>query len=83
MNMIIALLSLLPVAAAQLLFVERLSKEIIRDESGVGVRRELRSVSENGNGALVALASGRRKVFWCDCGASQPESLCARGQLDA
>ena len=35
--------------------------------------------SENGYAALVAPISGWRKVFWCDREASQPESLCARG----
>ena len=35
--------------------------------------------SENGYAASVAPTSGRRKVFWCDREASQPESLCARG----
>ncbi len=35
--------------------------------------------SENGYTAMVALIPGRRKVFWCDREASQPESLCARG----
>jgi hypothetical protein len=48
---------------------------MISDESGVVVRRG----TENDNAALVALESGRRKVFWCDREASQPESLCARG----
>jgi S1-C subfamily serine protease len=38
------------------------------------------SVSKNGSNAPVAPLSGRRKVFWCDREASQPESLCVRGR---
>jgi hypothetical protein len=51
----------------------------LRDGSGVSVRRNRASVSEDGNTASVALKSGRRKVFWCDREASQPKSLYASG----
>jgi hypothetical protein len=37
--------------------------------------------SENGYAASVAPISGRRKVFWCDREASQPESLWAGGSV--
>ena len=33
--------------------------------------------SENGYAALVALTTGRRKVFWCDGQIYQAESFCA------
>jgi len=44
----------------------------IREEGSVEVRRELRSIPENGNAALFAPQSGRCNVFRCDREASQP-----------
>ena len=37
--------------------------------------------SENGHGALVALESGQRKVFWCDSEAKSARKSLSQGEI--